>query len=271
MRVAHVSCVNLPEPDFDESLTVEAFRNRGHEIEVVAWDGEVEWQAFDVAIIRSTWNYPEVPTEFAGWVQFVSQQTRLLNPADVVLWNLDKHYLAELDVPVVPTTFGTSGEIELPAEGKFVVKPTIGAGSMDTRVFESGEISQAKDWLDEFPKSKGFMVQPFLESVLTVGEQSIVCIGKTPMHRIEKRPRFVGQDESVTGPFPVEDEFVLIAEKALERFATLLYARVDLIQCEGTWLLSELELIEPSLFLLQNPEALGPFVEETERLVSRLT
>lgn len=271
MRVAHVTCATLPEPDFDEALTLQAFRDRGHQIEPVAWDREADWSQYDVAIIRSTWNYPECPAEFAAWVDDVSAQALLLNAPEVVRWNLDKHYLQELDVPTVPTIFGTAGEIELPPQGKFVVKPTIGAGSMDTRVFDSGEVSEAREWLRGFPTDKGFMVQPFLESVLTVGEQSIICIGTTPTHRIEKRPRFAGQDESVTGPLPVGEEFAQIAKQTVGAFENLLYARVDMIQSEGKWLLSELELIEPSLFFLQNPSALSPFVDEAERIVARLT
>ena len=57
----------------------------------------------------------------------------LANPADVVEWNTDKRYLAELaaaGLPVVPTTWLAPGEAWAPPEsGEYVIKPSVGAGS----------------------------------------------------------------------------------------------------------------------------------------------
>lgn len=274
MKVALATCRRLPEPDPDEAITLAAFRERGHHAELLAWDDPTTHpEAFDVVVIRSTWDYPWRPREFATWVRRVASQTRLLNPADTVLGNLDKRYLAELGgrgVPVVPTRWFAAGD---PAwadglEGPFVVKPTIGAGSMDTRRFEPSERDLAHAWLAAMDGDRTFMVQPYYASVETVGEQSVVLIGGVPTHRVRKLPRFDGQDERVEGPLEVTGEWGSLASRALEESSPTLYARVDLMaDPAGAWRVSEVELIEPSLFFLQNPAALVPFVDEVERFV----
>lgn len=275
MKVALATCLVLPEPDPDEAITLDAFRRRGHHVELLAWDDPTAHpEAFDVVVIRSTWDYPWRPREFAAWVRRVGSLTRLLNPADLVLGNLDKRYLADLEsrgLPVVPSRWFAAGDPEWATEmdaGPFVLKPTIGAGSMDTRFFEPSQVEEARAWLATMEPGRTFMVQPYYASVETVGEQSIVVIGGVPTHRIHKRPRFDGQDERVEGPLSVTGEWEALARRALLPYPGLLYARVDLMADEaGAWRISEVELIEPSLFFLQNPDALEPFVDGVERFV----
>ena len=262
MKIAVATCLNLPEFDPDEQLTLGAFRDRGHDVELVAWDDpSADFGAFDVTVIRSTWNYPYEPVAFAEWVQTAASVSKLLNPADVVLGNMHKRYLLELaaqGLPVVPTQIFRADAFEPSMlSERSVIKPAIGAGSWDTKSFRVEETDAALSWLRTMAGAREFLIQPYFDSVHSVGEQSIVVIGGEPTHTVTKRPRFAGQDESVEGPFPVSPEFDASARKALERFGTrLAYARLDLMQSpDGVWSISELELIEPSLFLLQNPAA----------------
>jgi hypothetical protein len=140
---------------------------------------------------------------------------------------------------------------------------------MDTRVFQVNQVEEAIAWLSRFPEAIEFMVQEYLNSVNTIGEQSIIVIGQNPSHRIVKHPRFEGQDERVDGPNEV-GEFEPFARKVVEPIKDqILYARIDLmLDNEGTWRLSELELIEPSLFFTHNPVALDDFVDRAEFMLS---
>lgn len=245
---------------------------------MLAWDdSDADSGAFDAVVIRSTWNYPLFAEEFEAWIRRTATQTRLLNPADVCLGNIDKRYLrtiAQRGIRIVSTHWLEASDLDWlrrMVRYKFVLKPTVGAGSMDARVFEADEKDGAIAWLESLPPNRIMMVQPYLESVETVGEQSIVVIGKEPAHLITKRPRLHDDDESVEGPFPVPNDLAVLASKVLEPYGDeLLYARVDVMQNDdGQWLLSELELLEPSLFFKQNPGALKPFVDRIEKLVSR--
>ncbi len=277
MKIAIATCQTLPEEDVDEAITLAAFRDRGHEVTLVPWeDGPERLADFDGVIIRSTWNYPLHIKEFSTWIQETSQQTTMLNPPEIMLGNLDKRYLNDLagrGVDVVPSAWFLASDAHLLDNlltVKSVIKPTVGAGSMDTKVFEKDEASEAKAWLEKMDPSRTFMIQPFLNSVTTVGEQSIIVIGGEPQHRIHKHPRFADGHERVEGPFEVSKEFDRLARSILEPLADrLLYARVDLMMNDdGQWVLSELEMIEPSLFFRQNPNALPRFVEKAEQMLA---
>lgn len=276
MKIGIATCLTLPEEDVDEALTLAAFQRHGHALEMVAWeDSSVDFGEYDAVVVRSTWNYPLMPDRFADWIRDTTTKTKLLNPADIMLENLNKRYLlglAERGVSVVPSEWIWPHEEEklrTLLTRKSVLKPSIGAASLDTKVFGPDDIETAVKWLGSQAEHREFMIQPFVSSVDTVGEQSIVMIGNEPSHRIHKQPRFHDGEENVFGPYEVEPDLVDLARRSIEPFADrILYARVDVMMSHtGQWMISELELIEPSLFFRQKPEALDQFVVRTEQLL----
>ncbi len=273
-RIAIVTCLNLPEPDVDQDLVLERFVAANLEPVLAAWDDEqVEWSGFDAAVIRSTWDYPMRPAEFRAWVESVGQKTKLLNSGELVVPNLDKRYLlrmAEAGIPTVPTVVvdqDLSGLSEVES-GRIVIKPAIGAGSYLTSFFnrndEAGMISHVRE-IEEFGAVA--LAQPFMKSVPDGGERSLIWIDGVFTHKIVKQPRFTGDHEAVSSAaVPIEPTELEMAERVM---ATVnhnpLYARVDLIEEEGQFVLNELELIEPSLFFLQSPDALDDFVSAVKK------
>jgi hypothetical protein len=107
------------------------------------------------------------------------------------------------------------------------------------------------------------MVQPYVRSVDGHGERCLVFLDGELSHAIRKNPRFADGHESVSGPVPVDADERAAAESILKLVnAPLLYARVDLARDEqGTPRLMELEVIEPSLFLMQHPPAIERFAD----------
>lgn len=98
-RIALVTYDPRPEPSKDADLPalVAALREAGAEAEAVFWDdGDVDWAGYDLAVIRSTWDYSWRAAEFVAWAERCAKVTRLANPAEVVRWNTDKRYLGEL-------------------------------------------------------------------------------------------------------------------------------------------------------------------------------
>lgn len=249
----------------------------GHESVPVAWDTTCGLEGLDVLLIRSCWNYYERPQEFLDWVDSAASQVRMLNPPHIVRWNAHKGYLNDLaaqGLPVVPTVFLLRGlrpslpdAVEAFKGSKIVVKPAVSAGSYRTRVFDSTEDSDAAVFLEGLLADSDAMVQPFLPSVRTVGERSVVWFGGEASHVVVKKPRFDGDDESVVlgGP-PTEAEREMLATCLAGRDGVL-YARLDLMEHEGTWLVSELELIEPSLFFFKAEGTAARFVAALERAV----
>jgi len=272
MRVAIATCVRLPEPDPDEARLLRALGAAGVEAELVAWDAmRSDLSTFDVCVIRSTWNYYRAYEDFLAWVDRASTATRLRNPAELVRWNSHKRYLLDLEVPVVPSVFVDRGAavptmgalFEALGSEEVVVKPAVSAGSFRTRRFGVGEAVAAASFLAELSASRDAMVQPVMRSVDTVGEQALVWIAGEVTHAVRKHPRFAGEDESVTLVPEVSPELRRLAAEAIgDRASELLYARVDvMIDAGGAWCVSELELIEPSLFFAQVPSALTRFVD----------
>ncbi|MFG1606294.1 RimK family alpha-L-glutamate ligase [Actinoplanes sp. NPDC049265] len=267
-RVALVTCAIFPDLYEDEFPLRDALRARGVTVESPLWDDPAtDWAAYDLAVLRSTWDYPARREEFVAWAHTVPA---LANPAGVVEWNTDKHYLRELaaaGVPVTPTTFVEPGESWTPVStGEWVVKPTISAGSRDTGRYsfpaEAGLAVEHVARLHEAGRTA--MVQPFLAAVDGVGETALLY---TPgpdggalgfSHAIRKGPLLSGPDrgdkqaeynEEISPRTPGEAELAVGERVVAALPAGLLYARVDLIPGpDGAPLLVEVELTEPSLF-----------------------
>jgi O-ureido-D-serine cyclo-ligase len=266
--------------DVDEDLTplVSALRDAGADVTIAEWDRPRDWSRFDIALLRSTWDYPQRLAEFFDWAESVSRATKLLNPLTVVKWSSDKHYLRDLakeGVPTVPTKFVEPGErpdrrieelLGQPDVPEFVVKPAVGAGSRDAQRFGREEkedaARHARRMLDE---KRSVLLQPYLDKVDEAGETSLIYVDGGFSHAIRKGPLLKKKEgpttelfakEAITARVPDAAELSVgaLALRAIP-FETPLYARVDLIRDQlGAPVVLELELIEPSLFF---PFAVG--------------
>lgn len=285
MRIALARCRVLPERDIDEGPALAALRDAGHTAECLNWDDPHAEPAgnFDAVVIRATWNYIEDLPGFLDWVDCTARATRLFNrPADI-RWNVHKGYLERLagaGVPIVPTRVVRTGKsidvaslVEAERWPKVVIKPAVGAGSFLTRVFEPGD-AEAQAFLDRYAKSQDMLVQRYMSSVENTGsgggERALVVIDGELTHAVEKSPRFADDEESVCAA-SIDDADRAFAAKVLssEDFGDLLYARVDVMRDDdGGLVLSELELIEPSLFFPFGEAGLARFIAGLERRVA---
>jgi hypothetical protein len=271
-RIGLVTCSNLPEADWDERLTLDALNSR-FRTELIAWDApDADPGAFDLLILRSTWNYHLHPAAFLEWCQKAAAQTRLLNPIEVVQWNAHKSYLLNLGVPVVPTHVvderpqNLEALLEKNGWSEFVVKPAISGGSYKTSRFSSAHLDSAEALLEDILQEGDALIQPFIPSVEYGGEIAWTWIAGTVTHGIRKSPRMHDQDESVSAGFVPTREDLARLQPFLDCIPQdCLYARIDVMETPEGWLLSELELIEPSLFFCKHESALPVFVEAVAR------
>lgn len=288
-RIALVTCRTGPEVAEDRDLPglVRALEEAGAEASAEVWDdGEVDWSGFDLAVIRSTWDYSWRAAEFTAWAERCGTLTRLANPADVVRWNTDKRYLGELaaaGVPVVDTRYLAPGDaLDLPDDHEYVVKPTSGAGARFAARYTPDEHDTAVRHLRRM-HAEGFtaMVQPYVRGIDTAGERALQYFGGSLLHASRKGPvlapgtpydqRKVAHP-GLTAWTPTLEE-AAIARKALASVPgrpELLYARVDLVDGEdGRPRVMELELVEPNLFLWLHPESEQYVVEEILKAAAR--
>jgi hypothetical protein len=272
MRVAIATCRVLPEPDPDQAPLLAALTARGVEAFLLPWDdpdASAELEA-DLCVIRSTWNYYRDRPAFLAWAEAISRRCPLENPLPVLRWNTHKSYLralSERGVPVVPTRFLEAGSsaglgalLDETGWREVVVKPVVSASSYRTRRFSRAELAEGEAFLAELLADREAMVQPYLRSLETHGERSLCWLAGELAHAVRKSPRFHGGGESVV-PVPVSDEERRFAASVLATVEEpLLYARVDVARAEdGGLMVMELELTEPSLFLVEHPPALARF------------
>ena len=140
-----------------------------------------------------------------------------------------------------------------------------------TKRFGIEELSEAESFLGEILNGREAMVQKFMSRVADGGEIALIHIDGELTHGIIKEPRFHGGEESVSAAVSPSYEQSDLARCVLETIEDpWLYARVDLmLSDDGQWALSELELVEPSLFFMQNPAALDRYVEGLKRWATK--
>ncbi|MFH7336078.1 RimK family alpha-L-glutamate ligase [Streptomyces sp. KHY 26] len=266
-----------PGKDADLPVLVQALNDAGARADAPYWDDPgTDWSAYDLVVVRSTWDYSWRAAEFTAWLDRVARVTRVANPADVIRWNVDKRYLGELaaaGVPTVPTTYIAPGEAAghgLPTDHEYVVKPTSGAGARFAARYTPAERETAVRHLARM-HAEGFtaMVQPYLEGIDVTGERALQFFGGRLLHASRKgavlAPGTPYDADKVAHPdltpWQPTDAELAVAEKALAAVpaasAPLLYARVDLADGpDGAPRLMELELVEPNLFLFLHPGSL---------------
>jgi glutathione synthase/RimK-type ligase-like ATP-grasp enzyme len=268
LRIA--TCRPLPEPDVDEDLLLAALAERGVAARMAAWnDPDENWDAPIPTLLRSTWDYIHALPDFEAWIARAAAAAPLWNPPQVLRGNLHKRYLLELaarGVPVVPTELvaqGAGGTLagRLAARGwlDVVVKPAVGAGSFETHRLADGASGAGEALLARLAATRDVLIQPYQSSVEAHGERALVWIAGTFTHAVRKSPRFADGVEQVSAALPVSAAERAVGEAALAPLAAqLLYARVDVApDAAGQPQVMELELVEPSLFLLQSPPALA--------------
>jgi hypothetical protein len=287
MRVALATCSNLPDWEVDDRPLHEAFVARGIEIAQPVWDDpEVDWPCFDACLIRTTWDYMEKRDVFVAWAERVETRTRLFNAASIVRWNTHKTYLRDLashGVAVAPTIWLEPGR---PADANALlaergwprafIKPMIGATARETLRFDTDArgIAAAQGHLDRLLPHEGVMIQPYLGRVETEGEISAIFVDGRFTHGVRKVP--VPGDYRVQDDFGAHDEPRSFAPAELDLArgildlveGDLVYARADFLRDDdGALLLSELELVEPSLFFRHGPAAAGALAEAVCRRI----
>ncbi|MCW2544320.1 MAG: hypothetical protein JWM40_1872 [Frankiales bacterium] len=231
----------------------------------------MDWDAFDLVLIHTTWDYIDRREEFVAWAESVA---RLRNTAEVIAWNTDKTYLRELEaagIPIVPTTWLAPGDAFTPPGHAFVVKPTVSAGAQDTAAYPAGDRASIQHVKDLHGRGKTVMVQPYVTAVDEVGETSVLVFDGEVSHAARKSAILTvgaGVDNEINSrsfisPMTPTEAEVAMARRVISAVPhDLLYARVDLMPGP---VLIELEVTEPSLFLRHAPGSAERFAKAIAR------
>jgi glutathione synthase/RimK-type ligase-like ATP-grasp enzyme len=276
-RVAFLTDSRHPELTADDRLLREALEQLGATVSPVVWSqASAGWREFDAALIRSTWDYHHRLGPFLETLgRLEDAGVRLFNPASVVRWNADKRYLLGLGaagVPIPATALVRKGErpdlaalLRATGWARAVIKPAVSASAHETWSVEPEAASERQSDLERLSAAGDVLVQEFRPEVTDPGEWSLVFVQGVLSHALLKTAR--------PGDFRVQEEHggrieartpeaalaaaaghaLAVAARCLELREPLLYARVDGVVAGDRFLLMELELIEPALYLGLEP------------------
>lgn len=251
--------------------------HKGLDIVPTIWnDSKVDWSIFDVAVIKSPWDYHNHLKDFLNWLDHLKQSgVKVLNPVEIIQWNSDKHYLKDIalkGLPVIPAEYLEKGSVlerrffdHFNTE-KLVVKPCVSAGAQNTITVSKDNFNERSAEIETLLKEQDYMVQPFVDEIKN-GEWSFLffngkyshCSLKTPKQGDFRVQHYHGGSISYPTPDPLHIEQAGSYLKSLSQ-ATL-YARVDGVLINNSFHLMELELIEPYLFLNGNIRLLENYYE----------
>jgi glutathione synthase/RimK-type ligase-like ATP-grasp enzyme len=273
-RCAFLTMASTEGWSIDADLAIPPLQALGWHVDTIAWrNPEADWNAYDAVYLGTPWDYPEnVPLFIRVLEQIDGSRAILVNDIELVRWSIPKTYLRDLEArgaDIVPSLwFDSLPPGQLPSlfealqSDRLVIKPVISTNAKDTFLLNRDDIADKTELLLDTFRDRAFMVQPFIESICTEGEFSLFYFGVALSHAIRKVPKaqdFRVQEEhgaSIEAILP-DPSLVACADGILGRIAPApVYARCDLVRGpDGRFLLMELELIEPSMYLRMHPEA----------------
>ena len=282
-RVALVTSETFADLYEDDRLLMPALADLGIASEPAVWsDAGIDWTSFDALVMRSPWDYFERVAEFRAWLDArIAEGVTLCNSREILEWNFDKRYLQDLaraGVAVVPTLCveaKSQADIASLARARgwedVVLKPTIAGGGYRILRSRVGDLDRYAADIATTLEDRGLLVQPFLPEIQSGGELSLLFFDGVFSHAVCKRPRagdyrvqfqFGGTNENAQ----VGQHLVAQARACVEHApAPTVYARVDGVVRDGSFLLMELEIFEPLMFLERHPEAPARFARAIEK------
>ena len=247
----------------EDAFVVNALKAEGLNAIRLAWDdANFDWNSTKCIIFRTTWDYFDRFSEFSVWLTKVSKQTTLINSEAIIRWNIDKHYLQDLqknNVHIAETHFiekGTQTTLKQLHNSlqwnETVLKPCVSGAARHTYKLNAENLDAHETIFQELTSEEAMMLQPFQYNIVEKGEISLIVFNGQFTHAVLKKAK--------AGDFRVQDDFggsvhdyqptaqeIAFAENTVRACKELpLYARVDIFEDNnGHIALSELELIEP--------------------------
>lgn len=274
-----------PTAENEDDTLLNYLQTKNLSIEKVIWnDPKVQWENYQLAILKSPWDYFDLITDFYAWLGMLKAKgIKLLNPIDIVKWNADKHYLHDIEksgLKVTQSIYLSKGEsvnltnyFKVFNADQFILKPCISGGSKNTFKVNLANADEINIKLEQLLADEGFILQPFLNEIENDGEWSFLFFGGKFSHALLKKAKsgdFRVQHSFGGSIHPQQPEKHLIeeAQKYVDLFAKdCLYARVDGALVNNELILMELELIEPFLFFNTNEKALDNYYEALMKLI----
>jgi glutathione synthase/RimK-type ligase-like ATP-grasp enzyme len=265
----------------EDQLIIEALEAKGLKVYRTNWDNpDFEWSSTQYVLFRAIWDYFDRFPEFSKWLEGVSQKTKLINPTEQLVWNMDKHYLRDLEdkgVNIIKTDFIEIGDTRTLQQvivdsgwEHVILKPAVSGGARHTYKIKPGESVQHELIFKQLIAAEAMLLQPFQKNIMERGEVSFMVFGGVYSHAVLKKAKagdFRVQDDhgGTIHPYQASAEEIEFVQHVMAVCKTVpVYGRVDVTwDNENHLALVELELIEPELWFREasnSPEMLADVV-----------
>lgn len=263
----------------ERKLITQALEDLGLKVHCAAWDDtEYDWSQTRSVVFRTIWDYFERYDEFSAWLEIVKTKTQLVNSYDLIQWNIDKHYLKDLQdkgVAIVPTEYVDTGSYRSIAEvclerdwQDVVIKPAIAGGAFHTHKVLEFERAAYEEVFENLVAERDMLIQPFVPTISSRGEASLMVFNGKFTHAILKKPKqgdYRVQDDwgGTVHPYSPTQEEITFAEDCFKACSTMpAYGRADILWGKnGDILLGELEIVEPELWIRNDPASARQFAQ----------
>lgn len=273
--VAIVSCDKWKNKSLEDLYLKHSLNKQNCKVDIISWeDKTIDYSKYDLIIIRSIWGFQENKTKFENWLNMLeTQKIKVLNPINVIKNNYDKeiqfNILNKYNIETIKTFFlpinkniksrildlKTNNDLE---NNLIVLKPTISEGSKDVYLvgdnrYEFNNIIDINEVYNKYKNNKSkLMVQPFMKEIFD-GEYSICCINNKITHGIIKYKNAFTKTNMIKyiPADKIDHKIIEIVNNILniKEYKDNLFLRIDFVKQKKKFLVMEVELLDPNLFL----------------------
>ena len=270
---------------FEDKLIIEALEAKGLKVHRTNWDNpDFDWASTKYLLFRAVWDYFDRFSEFSKWLEETSTKTKMINPATQIVWNMDKHYLKDLEdagINIVKTDFVEIGDTRTLKQAitdsgweHVILKPAVSGGARHTYKIKPGEADQHETIFKELIAEEAMLIQPFINSIMERGEVSFMVFGGKYSHAVLKKAKagdFRVQDDhgGTVHPYEASPEEIEFVQNVMAKCKTVpVYGRVDVTwDNDGNLALVELEIIEPELWFRKSTASASLLANAVENFI----
>ena len=270
----------------EDQLIIDALEAKGLKVYRTNWDNpDFDWSSTKYVLFRAIWDYFDRFPEFSKWLEEVSQKTKLINPAEQIIWNMDKHYLADLEkagVNIVKTNFVEIGDTRTLKQAivdsgweDVILKPAVSGAARHTYKIKQGEADQHEAIFAALIAEEAMLIQPFLKNITTKGEVSFMVFGGKYSHAVLKKAKagdFRVQDDhgGTLHEYEASPQEIEFVQNVMAKCKTVpVYGRVDVTwDNDDNLALVELEIIEPELWFRKSTASASLLANAVENFIN---
>ena len=223
--------------------------------DIVSWNSNIDFNKYNALIIRSIWDFQDNLDKFISWLDSI--KIPIFNNANIIKNNIDKenqyNLMDKYKIKHVKTVFCDKDDINIKDiweknfndYEKLVIKPSISESGKSTYLIDKNNIDSVK--LDNI--NGKVMIQPFHDSIKN-GEYSIIYFNHNLSHTVLRHSGVLDNSTKIS-KIDCDKDLIEICNKieSIEEFKNYLFLRLDFIKDNENYLLLEIELIDPMLFI----------------------